>query len=106
MELFYRNTFKRGIDILRAVGITVYKSSFFAKNLAAVFSSCSESAVLALGRYVIAEIFLFCHRITFLSWVNYYQLLLYHKFFLFSIEKFNNNKIVIINKNTDGIGEF
>ena len=106
MELFNGNTFKRRIKIFGAVGIAVHKSSFFAENLAAVLSSCSESAVLALGRYVIAEIFLFCHRITFLSWVNYYQLLLYHKFFLFSIEKFNNNKIVIINKIIDGISEF
>ena len=61
MELFNGNSLQGRINIFRAGGIAVDKTSFFTKNLTAVLSSCSEVAVLALGRDIVSEVFLFCH---------------------------------------------
>lgn len=105
MELLDGYPLQRRINIFGAGGIAVDKTSFFTKNLTAVLSPCSEVAVLALGRDIVSEVFLFCHsNIPFLQ--NNSLLSLYHISLFFSIEIFDNNKIVIINKNRTGISEF
>ena len=60
------------------------------------------------GGILLPKYFFFAIENHFLSRVlNAFQLfLLYHIFLFFSIKFFDNNKIVIINKNKLGIGEF
>lgn len=105
MELLYGNSLQGRIRKFIAGSVSVNKTSFFAENLAAVLSSCSESAVLALRLNIVSEVFLLCHINIPFCVARYIFFILYHIFSGLAIFFCDNIKIVIINKIIESIGE-
>lgn len=113
--MLHRDSFKRGVCKLAAGRVAVYQTSLFAQDLSAVLCSDTEGTVLALWFDRVAEVFFLCHinipsfkqkwiPVTDLFYI-YRSLSLYHIFSFLATFFCEISKIVIINKNTDNIGE-